>query len=906
MIPISADPKRFVSALTQTRLFSRILARSHARPSPFFPLPRYQSSIVDGKATGSTVLTSKLQLVNALSTAPAHLQKIDLVVKPRTNVNRNEVAPYPLNSSPAALELHGPRSKEWWTGKAPIAGVCPGVEADGKIYSLPQLTFTKGNITKEALQAYFDNTWTLTEVLFASLQGEETFMRPPYHDLRHPMIFYYGHPAALYINKLRVGGLLKEPINEYFESIFETGVDEMSWDDLSKNKMPWPSVASVHKYRQKVYSTVSNVIANLTQEELNSINQSSPLWSLVMSFEHERIHLETSSFLINELPVDLLRFPEGFPSYHPLARQVDEVLSPVQGQHFPTNEMIQIPAQTVTIGKSREFPSFGWDNEYGHRAFSIPTCRVSKFKVTNGEFLAFVKDGGYARNELWSENGWKWRAYRNVKWPYMWQRKGPQGKHEYELRQLFDITPMVWDLPVVVNFHEATAFAKWKSLQTGTKMRLLTEPEHHAIRGQETAAANEVAMDHAVVSGGHANMTQGSYNTNLAYSSMSPVTACHPNTLGFHDVFGNAWEWTEDYFAALPGFEVHPYYEDFSTPCFDGQHHVIQGGSFISTGNEASIHARYHFRPHFYQHASFRLVEQLDSERSMITSDTDAPGPFVGNYPFRRSEAKLLSQMMAVSHSGNNNQHEDNVQVLLSKHFGSVASLPFDWSLRQFHDLIAKAYRAPYGTPEGTPEGNHSLTEAKVLEVGCGVGGLVFAFAEQAHTVIGVDHNQEAVNIARKILSGRKGTFTLPAQGETVVETSFELPQTFTAEQIEFRCADPMCLPAEMKGFDIVIINDILDKVSSPNAVLGRLGGVRGLVRSGGVLAVISSYQWNADRTPKSLWLGDGKQRGEDVLVQRLAEDFEVVEQKKVPVYWQESEAIIKGKVNSFTLFVRK
>jgi formylglycine-generating enzyme required for sulfatase activity len=47
---------------------------------------------------------------------------------------------------------------------------------------------------------------------------------------------------------------------------------------------------------------------------------------------------------------------------------------------------------------------------------------------------------------------------------------------------------------------------------------------------------------------------------------------------------GNAWEWTSDYFAALPGFEVHPFYEDFSTPCFDGLHHVIQGGSFISTG----------------------------------------------------------------------------------------------------------------------------------------------------------------------------------------------------------------------------------------------------------------------------------------------------------------------------------
>ncbi len=80
-------------------------------------------------------------------------------------------------------------------------------------------------------------------MLFAGLNGEEAFYRPPYHNLRHPMIFYYVHPAALYINKFRVAGLLDKPIDSHFESIFETGVDEMSWDDMNKNEMRWPSVA---------------------------------------------------------------------------------------------------------------------------------------------------------------------------------------------------------------------------------------------------------------------------------------------------------------------------------------------------------------------------------------------------------------------------------------------------------------------------------------------------------------------------------------------------------------------------------------------------------------------------------------------------------------------------------------
>lgn len=77
---------------------------------------------------------------------------------------------------------------------------------------------------------------------------------------------------------------------------------------------------------------------------------------------------------------------------------------------------------------------------------------------------------------------------------------------------------------------------------------------------------------------------------------------------GFYDVLGNAWEWGEDHYSALPGFKVHPYYEDFSSPCFAGKHQLILGGSFISTGQLASKYARYQFRPHFFQHATFRVV----------------------------------------------------------------------------------------------------------------------------------------------------------------------------------------------------------------------------------------------------------------------------------------------------------
>jgi hypothetical protein len=133
--------------------------------------------------------------------------------------------------------LIGPRSEEWYTGKPPK--YCPGTDSKGILRSLPLPNLS--SVTRQATLEYFDNSWTLFEMLFAGLNGEEPFYRPPVHGLRHPQIFYYGHTPCLYINKLRVAGVLENAVNAYFESIFEVGVDEMLWDDMHKNDMVWPT-----------------------------------------------------------------------------------------------------------------------------------------------------------------------------------------------------------------------------------------------------------------------------------------------------------------------------------------------------------------------------------------------------------------------------------------------------------------------------------------------------------------------------------------------------------------------------------------------------------------------------------------------------------------------------------------
>ena len=73
-------------------------------------------------------------------------------------------------------------------------------------------------------------------------------------------------------------------------------------------------------------------------------------------------------------------------------------------------------------------------------------------------------------------------------------------------------------------------------------------------------------------------------------------------------MIGNVWQWLETPIHPFPGFEVHPCYDDFTTPTFDDRHNLIKGGSWISCGNEAAPVSRYAFRRHFFQHAGFRYV----------------------------------------------------------------------------------------------------------------------------------------------------------------------------------------------------------------------------------------------------------------------------------------------------------
>eukprot|EP00892_Ulva_mutabilis_P004418 jgi/Ulvmu1/2348/UM013_0196.1 len=739
----------------------------------------------------------------------------------------------------------GSRPAWFWTGKPPTPET-PGMQADGTLTSLPLPNLHTAS--RQDVLDYFDNTWLITEVIFSGLQSTEAFYRPPGHNLRHPMIFYYGHPAALYVNKLRVAGLLSEPVNAVFEHIFETGVDEMGWDDLSKNDMLWPLVREVTEYRRRVYALVRKVLEAAPEPAAAGVAWEHPAWAAFMGFEHERIHIETSTVLIRELPLEYVQEPRWWPKAH-------EELST---RLAPENPLMEHAAATVTVGKPRDWPSYGWDNEYGRRALAVPPFAASRFQVTNGEFIEFVRDGGYRDETLWSSDGWRWRTFRNAKWPPFWVPHGPAGLHQYRLRLIWCTVPFAAAAPVVVNRHEAHAYCAWRTRAAAAAdpaappFRLLAEAEHHVLRSAalpdpfvsgtaplaDPAMATNPAADPLPAASGAA--LRDVANVQLAYGAEAPVDAFAEAESGGGAAFGNVWSWCEDWFSALPGGHgVHPFYDDFSAPCYDGEHAVIMGGSFMSTGDEASRFARFHFRPHFHQHAGFYVVQ---SASQPPLTHVDSPPPHVGAWN-PSSSAAAGATTPAVTAAAL--MHYGSARSTLAASAPALAA-----ALPQYAATIARVVEAAVAAA-GAKAGS-------VLEVGASVGGVAFRLAEVYGRVTAIERDSQMVALAQRLQA--EGSAVLSGahvQGSLVTDVRVARPvNTDVGARVAYRLMDPCCIAPDIGQYDAVLISEVLDRTVSPKAALGRVSGVNPIVKRGGLVVVVTGCDWDPEMLDERQWLG--------------------------------------------------
>jgi 5-histidylcysteine sulfoxide synthase/putative 4-mercaptohistidine N1-methyltranferase len=690
---------------------------------------------------------------------------------------------------------------------------------------------------RQELKAYFNQTFSLYESLFSVISDDDAYYERS-EPLRHPLVFYFGHTATFFINKLLLAKLIDQRIDPIFEAMFAIGVDEMSWDDLNEAHYDWPSVGAVRDYRDLVRDRVNQLIDALPITV--PIAQTDPAWVILMGIEHERIHLETSSVIIRMLDIKAVSEVTGWEACHDMGAA-------------PSNQLVHIGQQHVNLGKPDDDTTYGWDNEYGYKQILVDEFEVSQHLVSNDEFLEFVEAGGYTTPRFWTSEGQQWLAFTQAEMPRFWLKKSGA----YWQRNLASEAKLPLNWPVEINYLEAKAFCNWQAEVTGSNIRLPTEAEWTALRTH----VEEDQVDWHVAPG----------NINLEYfASSCPVDRFatdieQDGTSGqVYDVIGNVWQWTETPIDTYPGFQVHPIYDDFSTPTFDGKHNLMKGGSWIATGNESLRNARYAFRRHFHQHAGFRYIKAKHAELPVEKVNTYETDTLVSQY--------------------------------LEFHYGEDY-----FSVPNFPKACISATMAAIGDgPRG-----------RALDLGCAVGRSTFEFGRYFDHVDGIDFSARFIQSAFQLKENGQVRYTIPTEGNLVdyqEKTLKELDLADLSSQIEFSQGDATNLKPQFTGYDLIFAGNLIDRLYQPKLFLDR---IKDRINDNGWLVFTSPYTWLEEYTNVEHWLGGIKVNGEnfttlDGLQAAIGEHFILRHQEDVPFVIRETRRKYQHSIAEMSVWQKK
>jgi formylglycine-generating enzyme required for sulfatase activity len=383
------------------------------------------------------------------------------------------------------------------------------------------------------LSAELNHARRETDLLFGLIAPETLYERPIAE--RHRLIFYLGHFEAFDWNLLARRGKGENATNPAFDALFERGIDPTPGREPADSPEDWPRIGEVAEYNLKTRAWIDRHLADLDPELVQ------------MAIEHRHMHAETFAYLLHNLPIEKKLGPDE---------------PALDSRAPPANPVVSIAAGVVTLGKSAE--GFGWDNEHlAHEVF-VPEFRLSKLKVSNGEYLEFVREGGPA--------------------PHFWIREDDRWTY----RGMFRITPLPLHAPAWVTWKQASAYAEWRGLSLPTE-------------AQWQRAASITKRPDPV-------------RDNFGFTRWHPI-AVDASSNGHENgapaqMIGNGWEWTRDIFAPFEGFNAHPYYAGYSADFFDGQHYVMKGASPRTAQLLTRPSFRNWFRPDYpYMYAGFRLVE---------------------------------------------------------------------------------------------------------------------------------------------------------------------------------------------------------------------------------------------------------------------------------------------------------
>lgn len=345
-----------------------------------------------------------------------------------------------------------------------------------------------------------------------------------------------------------------QPVDPRWQTLFNSYYEALGQRVARPERglMTRPSLDEVMAYRREVDR---RMVAWLGQEETDARAR----YLFTLGLHHDQQHQEL--FLM-----DILNLMSRSP-LHPAAYGKEPRSGPVEPA---LGGETAFDGGLVEIG--HDGTDFAFDNEGPRHRVWLEPYALANDLVSNGDWIRFIDDGGYARPELWLSDGWATVKAEGWTAPLYWT----PGEDGWSVMELTGLRPVDPAAPVRhISLYEADAFARWSG------RRLPTEAEwEHAVRTRPDALSN---------------------------------------------AFGEVWQWTASAYSPYPGFTPTEGTASEYNGKFMINQAVLRGSSFGTPEGHARVTYRNFFYPHQrWAFAGLRLASDKPAETARVTDDDSA------------------------------------------------------------------------------------------------------------------------------------------------------------------------------------------------------------------------------------------------------------------------------------------
>ena len=420
-------------------------------------------------------------------------------------------------------------------------------------------TAVRASAPRGSLARLYRDVRAHTEALVAPLSAEDCALQsmpdasPAKWHLAHTTWFF----ETLVIEPRVPGYRVFDPayrvlFNSYYEAVGERP------PRTERGMLSRPGLATILAYRAHVDRAIGHCL-----EAAGSDRAVAGL--IELGINHEQQHQEL-------LLTDILHLL----SRNPLRPAYATPVSSVRTRPPVGSRWLRLAGGLAQIG--HDGAGFAFDNETPRHRVLIGTFEIAARPVSNGEYAAFIDEGGYGRPDVWLALGWE--TLRDRKWsaPLYWERR--EGRWwAFTLQGMTELDP---DAPVEhLSYFEADAYARWAGA------RLPTEFEWEAAMTGTTRGGAFGAGDAA----GTASRLRGAGTMRT----------------------GVVWEWTASAYAPYPGFRAAAGAVGEYNGKFMCNQYVLRGGSVATPSGHARITYRNYFAPESrWQFSGVRLARDVD------------------------------------------------------------------------------------------------------------------------------------------------------------------------------------------------------------------------------------------------------------------------------------------------------